>query len=152
MKTETGRYSEELKGLRNALGTKNIGADVEGPLDFVRVADKGMNASVIGNFRKYFNLPLAVTADMLDISGPTLYRWTKQNRKLGRNHSVKLMEVTRLLLLGSEILGGRDAFFQWMELPNTALGGMPPIRLIGLPEGISKVRDVLGRLEHGVFS
>jgi len=39
-----------------------------------------------------------------------------------------------------------------LNRPNTALGGIQPIELIEMPEGISKLRDILGRIEHGIDS
>ncbi len=35
-------------------------------------------------------------------------------------------------------------------MPNMALGGLEPKELLEIPGGISKVKDVLGRIEYGV--
>ena len=88
---------------------------------------------------------------MLNISEPTLYRWIRANINLERNFSVKLFEITDLFLYGSEVFGSKDNFFKWLNLPNTALGGMEPQELVDIPEGVSKIKDVLGRIEHGVY-
>lgn len=112
----------------------------------------GLNANVIRNFRIYFNIPLQTTAQMLNVSEPTIYRWTRANKPLERNFSVKLFEVTDLFLYGSEVFGGKGNFFKWLNLPNTALGGMEPQELIEIPGGVSKVKDLIGRIEHGVYS
>ena len=138
--------------LRNVLGKKYIKTRVDSQFDFIDIANKGINANVIVNFCEYFNLSRGNTAEYLNISEPTIYRWTRGNKKLGRNFSVKLFEISELFLVGSEIFGNKDNFFKWLDLPNTALGGMKPKELIEIPEGVSKVRDVLGRIEHGVYS
>ncbi len=39
-----------------------------------------------------------------------------------------------------------------MNLPNTASGGMKPQDLVVYSDGVTKVRDVIGRIEHGVYS
>ena len=74
------------------------------------------------------------------------------NESLNRNLSVKLSEIAELYLYGTEIFGTNENFLKWMKLPNTALGGMKPEELTEIPGGISKIKDVLGRIEHGVYS
>jgi uncharacterized protein (DUF2384 family) len=53
---------------------------------------------------------------------------------------------------GSEVFGSTEHFIKWLNLSNTALGGMEPYELLGIPGGVSKVRDLLGRIEKGVYS
>ena len=152
MKYKSGATTKHLDEIRTVLGKKYIKHQFESQFDFIQVAAKGINANVIKNFGAYFNLTRDNTAAFLSISEPTIYRWTKSNKILERNFSVKLFEISELFLLGSEIFGSKDAFFKWLNLPNTALGGMEPRELIEIPEGVSKVRDILGRIEHGVYS
>lgn len=138
--------------LGHILGKKNIQDKIESPFDFISIANAGIKASAIRNFSAYFDLSKNRTAQMLNISEPTLYRWTKSNKDLERNFSVNLIEKADLFLYGEEIFGNKQHFFQWLALPNTALGGLQPQELIEIPEGVSKVRDLLGRIEHGVYS
>ena len=140
------------KKLIDILGKKYVTSKVESPFDFIQIASDGVNAMVVKNFRQYFNLSLNSTAEMLNVSEPTLYRWAKANKKLDRNFTVKLFEITDLLLFGSEVFGNKTNFFKWFNLPNTALGGMEPQELVEIPGGISKVKDILGRIEHGIYS
>ena len=152
MKTNKQRVAEPYEQLIKVLGKQYVKDKVDSPFDFIRIANRGINANVIHNFRDYFALPLELTAHLLNISEPTIYRWTKANRMLDRNISVNLFEITALFLYGSEVLGRQDHFFKWLNLPNTALGGMEPRELVEIPGGVSKVRDLLGRIEHGVYS
>ncbi len=138
--------------LRKVLGPNYVSSRVESPYDFIEIATKGVNANVLGNFRTHFALSIEDIAHMFDVSEPTIYRWSKANKNLDRNISVKLFEITELFLYGCEVFGSQDNFFKWLNLPNTALGGMEPMELVGIPEGVSKVRDILGRIEHGVYS
>lgn len=144
--------TRHYKKIVEVLGRKNIPEKIESPFDFIYMANRGINVSVIGNFRKYFNLSKEIVAGILDISEPTLYRWTKANKNLDRNFSVKLFEVVDLFVYGEEIFGDRNAFFTWLNLANEALGGLEPKELIEIPGGVSKVKDILGRIEYGVYS
>jgi len=152
MTEEIGKTTTHLDELRNVFGENYIKAKVESPFDFIDIASKGLNANIIKNFRDYFNLSLDMTAHMLNVSEPSIYRWTKANKNLERNVSIKLFEISELFLLGTEIFGSKENFFKWLNLPNTALGGRQPRELIDMPEGVSKVRDILGRIEYGVYS
>ena len=144
--------TEHYKKLIEILGKKHLRSKVESPFDFIQIASKGVSADVIQNFRIHFNLSRDLMANMLNISTPTLYRWTRSNKNLERNFSIKLFEITDLFLYGSEVFGNDSNFFKWLKLPNTALGGMEPIDLIEMPGGVSKVKDIIGRIEHGVYS
>lgn len=144
--------TEHYKKLTDILGRKYVTDDVESPFDFIHIAKKGINANVLKNFRIYFELPREIIADMLNISVPTLYRWTKHNKNLERNYSIKLFEIADLFLYGIEVFESKEDFFKWLNLPNTALGGLEPLELIEMPDGVSKVRDIIGRIEHGVYS
>lgn len=144
--------TEHYKKLVEVLGKRYISNKVESPFDFIHIANEGIKAAVIKNFRIYFNLTRNLTAHMLNVSEPTLYRWTKANKNLERNFSVKLFEIADLFLYGIEVFGEKDIFFKWLNLPNTALGGLEPQELIEIPGGVSKVKDILGRIEYGVYS
>lgn len=152
MITETSTTTGHYKKLIEILGKNYVHDKIESPFDFIHIAARGINANIINNFRTYFNLTRDSTAHMLNISEPTLYRWIKGNKNLERDYSVKLFEITDLFLYGSEVFGNTVSFFKWLNLPNTALGGMEPQKLVEIPGGISKVKDVLGRIEHGAYS
>ena len=152
MISEVESTTKHYKKFIEILGKKYLKATVESPYDFILIANRGVNANVIKNFRIYFDLPRDSAAQMLNISSPTLYRWMRTNKNLDRNFSVKLFEITDLFLFGSEVFGSKAAFFKWLNLPNTALGGMEPQELVEIPGGVSKIKDVLGRIEYGVYS
>ena len=147
-KRATSRY----EALIEILGKQYVQDKIESPFDFIQIAGKGIDAGIINNFRKYFNIPGEATAHLLNTSAPTMYRWISGNKKLERNYSVKLFEITELFLFGTEVFESQDNFFKWLSLPNTALGGMEPQELLEIPGGVAKVMDVLGRIEHGIYS
>lgn len=149
---ELNPSTEYYKKLTSILGKKYIRSTIESPFDFITIATNGVNAQVIVNFRKYFHISRGFTADLLNVSEPTIYRWVRGSKKLDRNYSVQLLELTNLFLYGTEVFGSQENFFKWLDLPNTALGGLEPKELLEVPSGISKVHDLLGRIEHGVFS
>lgn len=147
-KTTKGHY----EALAEVLGENYIGERIESPFDFISLANRGIKAKVLLNFREHFDIPRDMAADLLNVSEPTVYRWIKNDATLEKTHSIQLFELTDLFLFGIEVLESRESFFKWIQLPNVALGGLKPSELLNLPEGISKVRDLLGRIEYGVYS
>ncbi len=143
---------ERYQKLVEVLGKKNVGRRLDSPFDFILVATRGMNVDAIRNFSHYFDLSKHFTASILNLSEPTLYRLLKSNDVLKRNYSVQLFEVSDLFLYGIEVFESKENFFKWLQLPNTALGGIEPQNLIEIPGGVSKVRDLIGRIEHGIYS
>jgi putative toxin-antitoxin system antitoxin component (TIGR02293 family) len=149
---EVKRTTRHFNRLTQIVGKKNIGIEIESPFDFISIANKGITVTIIRNFMESFKIPLGTTAELLDISEPTLYRWFKSNKTLDRNFSVKLLDIIDLFVLGAEVFEGQENFMKWIDLANTAIGGLKPKELIEIPGGISKVKDLLGRIEYGVYS
>ncbi len=143
---------ERYRRLKGVMGKQYITSNIESPFDFISLSKKGINANVILNFRKYFDIPRGYTAALLNVSEPTIYRWIRGNRNLERNLSVHLFELADLFLFGIDVFQNKENFFKWLEIPNVALGGMEPKELLEISGGISKVHDLLGRIEHGIIS
>lgn len=149
---KTRTTTEHYDKLKSILGKKYIKSNIESPFDFITIASKGINAHIILNFRNHFDIPRGFTADLLNVSEPTIYRWIRENKKLERNYSVQLFELADLFLFGTEVFESKENFFTWLNLDNTALGGLKPKKLLEIPGGIAKIHDLLGRIEHGVYS
>jgi putative toxin-antitoxin system antitoxin component (TIGR02293 family) len=151
-KKEKRTTTKHYEKLLEILGKKYIKSEIRSSFDFIAIASKGINANIIVNFRNHFEIPRDFTAELLNVSEPTIYRWIRDNKKLDRNYSVQLFELSDLFLYGSEVFESKENFFKWLELPNTALGGLKPKKLLEITGGISKVKDLLGRIEFGVYS
>ncbi len=50
-----------------------------------------------------------------------------------------------------EILGTREKAIRWLNAPVRALGNRTPVSLLDSAEGIARVGEVLGQIEHGVW-
>ena len=138
--------------IQEILGKKYIRQALHNPLDFIDAAEKGMNAKVILNFSNYYALTRDFTADLLHVSEPTIYRWMNNDSTLDQNTAIQLLELTSLFQHGVEVFQSDELFFKWLELPNVALGRRTPREILEKPQGVSKINDLLGRIEHGVYS
>lgn len=51
-----------------------------------------------------------------------------------------------------EVLGSIEAAERWLNELQPTLGGVTPLSLLDTEEGARMVYNILGRIEHGVFS
>jgi len=60
--------------------------------------------------------------------------------------------LQKLLNRTEEVFESHELASQWLDTPNRALKGRKPIELSKTNAGLHEVLDLLGRIEHGVFS
>ena len=86
----------------------------------------------------------------LGISSKTISRHADE--KLNPHHSgaaLALMEVTQL---AEKVLGSADEAEQWISRTAYGLEGKRPIDLLTTPSGVSAVKDLLNRIDYGVYA
>jgi uncharacterized protein (DUF2384 family) len=59
-----------------------------------------------------------------------------------------IVEVTARAM---EVFGSRERALKWLNSPVGSLGDQTPLSLLSSPEGVARVQDTLGRVEHGVW-
>jgi putative toxin-antitoxin system antitoxin component (TIGR02293 family) len=110
-------------------------------------------------------VPVTVVAQLtgeLGLSTPALLAWLqiaprtwarrKQAGRFDMLESDRLARLGRLVRRARNVLGGPNEAKVWMASPNRALQGRTPFDVAGTEVGAEAVFDLLGRLEHGVFS
>ena len=60
-------------------------------------------------------------------------------------------ELTKAVTRATEVLGDEDAALRWLGTPVAALDYATPVSILGTPQGVTRVNDVLTQLEHGVW-
>jgi len=50
-----------------------------------------------------------------------------------------------------EVFGTRERALRWLNTPVRALSDQTPISLLSSSEGVARVQDTLGQVEHGVW-
>ena len=61
-------------------------------------------------------------------------------------------EISNLMSYGEKVFGDKPNFQKWLNSESKALGNITPKSLLETEEGIQRVYDELGRIEHGIFS
>ena len=90
-------------------------------------------------------------AGHLCISRSTLIRRRKA-RRLDMQESDRLLRYARLYARAEETLGDAASAREWLQTPARALGYVSPLEFAETEAGGREAENLLGRIEHGVFS
>lgn len=79
------------------------------------------------------------------------------SRRLGEGsltpeESEKVLRLGRVWERATAVFASRQAARDWLKRPNAALEDASPLSLLDADIGAEAVLDLLGRIEHGVFS
>ncbi len=140
-----------LELLVSALGGPGVVGPVRSRLDLVRSVRDGFRYEAVDSLSKAMDLHIGELTRLLEISAKTLHRRRATNR-LEASESDRLVRVADIFARAQEVLGSADKARAWLLRPNRALLGEPPIALLDTQPGAEEVEDVLGRIEHGLFS
>jgi putative toxin-antitoxin system antitoxin component (TIGR02293 family) len=120
--------------------------------ELLKEVERGLPFRAFDRFRRNIGLPTTVLADLVHIGSRTLTRRREQGR-LQPDESDRLLRASRTFGKALELFEGDDeAARRWLSSPQLALGGAVPLDLAHTEMGAREVEDLIGRLEHGVFS
>lgn len=98
-----------------------------------------------------FAIPQDVLVHVLHLPPRTLARRKKSGR-LSPDESDRLLRLARVVARAAEVLGSEKRAGAWLRGPVRALGSVRPLDLLDTDLGAQQVEQVLGRIEHGVYS
>jgi len=112
---------------------------------------RGIPAGAFGSLTRALGLSAGELAKAAGIAQRTIARSAGEARlKAGESNS--LYRIASVTALAEEVFGGIEAARAWLRQPNRALGGATPLAMIETDIGNEEVRNVLGRIGHGVTS
>jgi putative toxin-antitoxin system antitoxin component (TIGR02293 family) len=94
----------------------------------------------------------SVLAAKIGISKATLQRRLGKRQRLKAQESDRLVRYERLFDKAVEVLESSDSARHWLSSPQFGLGGAVPLDFAETEIGAREVEDLLGRIEHGVYS
>jgi putative toxin-antitoxin system antitoxin component (TIGR02293 family) len=96
-------------------------------------------------------LNLTEFSALLPVSRRTIEK-AKDKDLLSPVVSDRVLQIATLYEYGSLVLGGSSSFKDWLNTSLISLRGEKPLDFIKNATGISMINDLLGRIEHGVYS
>lgn len=120
--------------------------------DILQVVERGFQYSALEHFLRNASLPTEQALDWVQIAPRTLTR-RKEQGQLTPDESDRLLRAARVLGRTIELFeGDRDSAVEWLQTPVPALGGATPLSIARTDFGAREVENLIGRLEHGVYS
>ena len=112
---------------------------------------RGLPMAEFETLRDMFGISAEELAKHLAMSRSTLVRRRKTER-LDPLESDRLVRFARLFARAREVLGDSTAARDWLRMPARALGFATPLEFAETEAGGREVENLLGRIEHGVFT
>jgi putative toxin-antitoxin system antitoxin component (TIGR02293 family) len=89
-------------------------------------------------------------ADLLFLSERTLQRYAKENSAFSGLHAERILQLAEVVTDGNRFLGTH--FHDWLQEPSFNFNGDTPFNQLFTYAGITSVRQLLGRLQHGIVA
>ncbi len=123
----------------------------ENDLSLVERARKGISKKTLLNISETSGLSLKELSTLLPVSLRTIQRY-KDDERLEPNISEKALLIAEVLGRGIDVISSVEMLQHWLHTTSIALGNRTPISLLDTSFGARMVTDLLGRIEHGVYS
>jgi putative toxin-antitoxin system antitoxin component (TIGR02293 family) len=117
-------------------------------MEIVRV---GVSKLDLERLKEKTALDYDMLAHALSVTRATLIN-KKGKEKFNASVSERIVSLADLYSYGYEVFEDEDRFNEWMFRPNKALGAKRPYDLIDNQYGREEVRNVIGRIDYGVYS
>ncbi len=130
----------------------SLGLGASNTLELMRHIERGFSFETLLRLEANSGVSLALLASVIGIPERTLAR----RRAAGRiepDESERLLRVSTLFEKCVELFEGDVASaVNWLTSPKRALNHQPPLLYARTELGAREVEDLMGRLDHGVFS
>lgn len=103
--------------------------------------------------RQLLGLTVAALAQKVGISLATLSRRRHRHEVLDTGHGDRVLRFARLFRLAVGLYDGDESAARtWLTTPARALDGQTPLDYAETEAGAREVENLIGRLEHGVYT
>lgn len=121
------------------------------PAALIAAVKAGLDARVFVDLARRLGVSEAQLAATAGIAPTTLGR-RKRAGTLAPDESEHVIRLATLLERATQVFEDEADAADWLRAPNVALDGVTPLALADTELGAREVDDLLGRLEHGVYS
>lgn len=121
------------------------------PLEKMGIAREGISKKDLESLKEKTALDYDKLAVALSVTRATLIN-KKGEEKFNSTLSERIIDLAGLYSYGYEVFEDEARFNQWMFRPNRALGGQAPYDVIDNQFGREEVRNIIGRIDYGVYS
>ncbi|HEU5124758.1 MAG TPA: antitoxin Xre/MbcA/ParS toxin-binding domain-containing protein [Verrucomicrobiae bacterium] len=122
------------------------------PSNLVELLKVGLPVTELTDLQESLAVPTEKLAPMLGISKATFHRRKGTGERLDSAESDRVVRFARLFGQAIRVMGDEEDARQWLNSPQFGLGGAVPLDYAKTEVGAREVENLLGRIEHGVYS
>jgi putative toxin-antitoxin system antitoxin component (TIGR02293 family) len=145
LKYKSGR-SEKATRLKNILAFP-AGTNFEK----MEIARRGISKDTLIGIKQAIGLDYDHLSAILGTTKTTLHK-KQGNEVFSSSISEKAIALMDVYEYGYEVFEDRDKFNKWIQTNNRALGNRIPLEVMDTIFGIDEVKNVITRIDHGVYS
>jgi putative toxin-antitoxin system antitoxin component (TIGR02293 family) len=140
------------RALASHLPGRSLGLRADTSRDLIRQLGRGFSFDAMRRLESRSGLPLANIASLIGLPPRTFAR-RKASGRLTCDESEKLLRISSVFEQALELFeGDRAGALKWLTTPKRALQNETPLEYSRTELGAREVENLMGRVEHGVFS
>ncbi len=132
-------------------GTSQVGQVVNSDIDLITITRKGLPKSVVYSVCDVLDITMDRLSDLLHISHRTLQRKANDDL-LAVSITQQLFEIAEVVSEGIKVFDTLDNFRKWLHSSPYLFNGQKPLDFLDTRFGIQYVKNILGRIAHGIPS
>lgn len=121
------------------------------PFEKIDIINEGVSKKDLENLKLKSGLDYDQLAKALSVARATLIN-KKRNERFNSSLSEKIVGLADIYSYGYEVFEDEERFNEWVFRPNQSLGGYSPYDLLDNQFGREEVRNLIGRIDYGVYS
>jgi putative toxin-antitoxin system antitoxin component (TIGR02293 family) len=131
-------------------GSVKIGQAINSDFDLIEITRRGLPKSVVTTLSIVLGISMEQMSNLIHVSHRTIQR--KNDTDLLNVYSTEqILEIAEVISRGVDVLGTLEAFSKWLHKDIRTLNYAKPIDFLDTSFGTGLIKDVLGRIEHGVY-
>jgi len=132
-------------------GLGQVGQVVNSDIDLIAITRRGLPKSTAYAVGEVLGISMDRLSELLHISHRTLQR-KGDDDLLSVYSTEQLFEIAEVVSEGIDIFGTHDNFRAWLHSTPYIFNGQKPLDFLDTRFGIQYVKNILGRIAHGIPS
>lgn len=132
-------------------GVEQVGQVVNSDIDLISLSRKGLPKSVVLFLCEVLNISMDKMSQLLHISHRTLQR-KEDTDLLSASATEQLLQIAEVVSEGVDVFDTIESFRNWLHSTPYILNGQKPLDFLDTSFGIQYIRNILGRIAHGIPS
>lgn len=117
----------------------------------IETIKEGISKEELENLKEQTGMDYNVLSRILSVTKATLHN-KKGKERFDAGISERILLLADIYSFGYTVFKEQEKFNRWMKMPNRALGNESPLSLSETIYGMEEVKNLIGRIDYGVYS